>query len=85
VQISISRVLVVAELRLLIMFVKMMQVVRFNKQNIALICALASVLYFLLHAKTQHIEFEYEVDEKPIIVWEHVADFNNMMSLNPTM
>ncbi|CAB3378105.1 Hypothetical predicted protein [Cloeon dipterum] len=62
-----------------------MQVVRFNKQNLALICALASVLYFLLHAKTQHIELEYVVDEKAILVWEHVADFNNMMALNPTI
>ncbi|XP_059484867.1 uncharacterized protein LOC132202156 isoform X2 [Neocloeon triangulifer] len=62
-----------------------MQVVRFNKQNVALICALASVLYFLLHAKTQRIEMEYEINEKAILVWEHVADFNNMKALNPTI
>lgn len=62
-----------------------MKVVRFNKQNIAMVCAAASVLYLLLHARMQHIEFEFEVDEKPIIVWEHVADFNNLMTLNPTM
>jgi hypothetical protein len=62
-----------------------MKVVRFNKQNIAMVIAATSVLYLLLHARMQHVELEYEVDEKPIIVWEHVADFNNLMSLNPTM
>lgn len=63
----------------------MMKVVRFNKQNLAMVIAATSVLYLLIHARMQTVELEYEVDEKPIIVWEHVADFNNLMSLNPTM
>lgn len=48
--------------------------------------AILAFYVFFIFKKKHHVSFDGVVkNAKPETVWEFVADFNNMMKLNPTM
>lgn len=45
-----------------------------------------SIYVVFFYKKNHQVVFEFEIkNSMPEIVWEFVADFSNMMKLNPTM
>lgn len=47
---------------------------------------IAFLLYLLIRLKDYTVKFDSVVKKaKPVEVWEFVADFSNMLKLNPTM
>lgn len=56
-----------------------------SRRTIGLISSLV-VLYIIIRVKNYEYEASVFISKvKPNVVWEFVADFNNMKYLNPTM
>lgn len=63
-----------------------MQTVRWNRKSVALAGLILVGFYLVISASRQTFEAERTLPNvKPAAVWNFVADFSNMRSLNPTM
>lgn len=63
-----------------------MQVTRWNTRRIALVACGIIVIYWIFSASRQSYTAETTIKNvNPELVWEYVADFQKMQTLNPTM
>lgn len=47
---------------------------------------LFAIYIFVIYKKNHTVVFEFDVKNvEPEVIWEFVADFSNMLKLNPTM
>lgn len=63
-----------------------MNVLRWKVRKLAVVLLAVILVYFLLKCRQYTINGAIKIkNSPPNEVWEYVADFSNMMELNPTM